>query len=462
MPNLDPILQSVLKKIVPSAEEKQNMQSVIDKVTKTAKEIIKPHNLGYVLAGSFTRDTWLSHKKEFDLFILFPENVERERLEKLGLEVGRKITAQLKGKHVIAYAEHPYTRAKIEGYDVDIVPCYNVKSAEQIKSAVDRTPFHNKYIEKKMSSGLSDDVRLLKQLTKAHGLYGSDLKTQGFSGYLCELLIIKNCSFANLITDAAKWVPGQVFIDLEGKYKGSRSEFKGQPVIVIDPVDPKRNVAAALSPEKLVKFIEVANALYCRPSENMFFKKQAKTSIQSFKSVRQRGTKLLFIKFKRPGIVDDILYPQLRKTSKRLADILREYEFAVMGEASWADEKECGILIELEVWSLPNIRKVIGPPVFVPKHGEEFTKKYKSGRLFVEDDRWIAEVSRKFKQADAKLKDSLSEPASILKAKGIATYIADILPKGFTILEGNKIFSLLKKEGFGEFLLDYFEKNIKL
>ena len=86
------------------------------------------------------------------------------------------------------YAEHPYINAYIDGVDVDLVPCYKVDSATTIQSAVDRTPFHTRYITDRIN-GLIDDVLLLKQFTKAGGIYGSDQMTEGFSGYLCELLL---------------------------------------------------------------------------------------------------------------------------------------------------------------------------------------------------------------------------------------------------------------------------------
>ena len=84
------------------------------------------------------------------------------------------------------YAEHPYINATIDDVDVDLVPCYKVDSATKIQSAVDRTPFHTRYITDKIN-GLIDDVLLLKRFTKAGGIYGSDQMTEGFSGYLCEL-----------------------------------------------------------------------------------------------------------------------------------------------------------------------------------------------------------------------------------------------------------------------------------
>ena len=44
------------------------------------------------------------------------------------------------------YAEHPYVNAIFDGFEVDLVPAFGVESAASIKSAVDRTPFHNNYI----------------------------------------------------------------------------------------------------------------------------------------------------------------------------------------------------------------------------------------------------------------------------------------------------------------------------
>jgi tRNA nucleotidyltransferase (CCA-adding enzyme) len=43
------------------------------------------------------------------------------------------------------------------------------------------------------------EVRLLKKFMKGTGVYGAEIKIGGFSGYLCELLILKYRSFAQTI-----------------------------------------------------------------------------------------------------------------------------------------------------------------------------------------------------------------------------------------------------------------------
>ena len=348
---------------------------------------------------------------------------------------------------------------------MDIVPCYKVESAEKIKSAVDRTPFHNQYLSKHLHPHQSADVRLMKMFCKVNGLYGSDLRTQGFSGYLCELLIIKYDSFKNLVSQSSNWHPGQVFIDLEGKYKGDKKEFWNQPLIVIDPVDPKRNVAAALSPAVFVKFVKLSKQFLDKPSENFFFKKigpfRKRSEIPKLaKKMKSRETLFLGIKFKRPNEVDDIIYPQLRKTAKRLADILKEYEFACLGNTVWTDNKHCLMIFELEVWNLPNIRRIPGPPIFAIKNAEEFVNKYKKlGRVWVEEDRWVAETKRPFKEAEKKLIDTLSEPAKILKAKGIASYMADSIAKGFKVLGPTQLLKSADDELL-KIIKNYLEENL--
>jgi len=481
------ILTEVLKKITPSEDEQYETRVFIEKVLKVTDEILKPHRLERTLAGSYMRDTWLPNKKEFDIFIMFPESCPREKLEKLGLEIGKKITKKLRGEYMIAYAEHPYVRAKVctkyvteevkrlirkgkvtkeSCYEIDIVPCYAVQSAEKIKSAVDRTPFHNKWLYDNMSPALASQVRLLKQFAKGIGVYGSDAKVLGVSGYLCELLTIQYKSFKNFLDHASRWEAGQVFIDLEEHHKDDRAsvakEFKTQPLIVIDPVDPKRNVASSFSPENFVKLVKSSREFLEKPSGQFFFPEKKKSTKGLKKKMEERGTRIIGVSFKKPDVIDDILWPQLRRTSRRLASILKEHEFMVMGKDTFCTEKDCIMLFEMEVWALPKIRKLVGPFVFSKTHSDEFISKYMgTGRIWVEGSTWVAEIKRKFTQAEEKLRDSLKDSEKNLLAKGIASHPAHAIARKFEILEPKDILSLAKKNpGFAEFLHSYFTKRV--
>jgi len=466
---LDRILEKVIRMVTPSDDEKAKVRDMTEKVMSATKRVADSvgeeigMKLGVVLAGSFVRDTWMPHKKEFDVFIQFPENTNRTDLETYGLEIGKKVVKSLKGTHMIAYAEHPYMRAKIQGYAIDLVPCYRVSSASKIKSAVDRTPFHNKWLEKHMAPSKAPQVRLMKQFTKAQGLYGSDTRVQGFSGYLCELLITKHKTFKFLARAASRWKPG-VFIDIQGHYKpspNSRERLRGQPLVVIDPVDPERNAAAALSEENFGKFVSSCRQLLRNPSLS-FFKPEKHVSMSKLSSaVQKRKAKIFGVMFSQPQIIQDVLWPQMRKAAKRLADILEEYDFRVSGWSVWADEEftkgHCLLLLELKSWELPQLRTLRGPPVKEKKHADNFLKKYRPmGKTYAKGRYWFAEFRREFRKADEKLKDTLSDPEKRLREKGIPSYIAKAVSRDFRMLNEKQILSLAKrKPGLAQSLRDW-------
>jgi tRNA nucleotidyltransferase (CCA-adding enzyme) len=470
MPEYRKIFKQVLKQIKPTAEDKKRLDGLSKKALKSVNQKVKKHKAKVMLVGSITRNTWLPDKKEFDIFILFPERMKEARMEKLGLEVGKAVISQLKGKYAIEYAEHPYVSGLVDGIDIDIVPCFEIKSTEHLKCAVDRTPFHVRYIEKKLSLKLSDEVRLLKQFLKVNEMYGADAKILGFSGYVCELLIIKYRSFVKFLKASLEWKPGEV-IDIEkfykkGEYPQLKRQFKNQVLILIDPTDKKRNTAAALSPENFFKLKKCAKLLLAKPSERMFFQREIEplSERELIHLQAKRRTELIFVRFSPPRVVPDILYPQMRRFAERLENILQEteYEFKVLRRDSYTNEKDvAAVLLEMEISKLPIIQKRTGPSVFDLDDSKRFIEKYKEFKPFIENSHWVVEVRRKFLTARDKLKDSLSEKKNILIAKGIPNYIAGELVKEFEIFsENDKIMDLVKNERkFGVFLRKYFEKE---
>ncbi|MEM5852805.1 MAG: CCA tRNA nucleotidyltransferase [Candidatus Aenigmatarchaeota archaeon] len=473
MVNYAKILRSVLKKIRPSEEERRKLKSVLRKCLKIARKEAKKFKAKSMVAGSVTRDTWLPGKKEFDIFILFPPEFTMEQLEKKGLEVGKKIIRELGGSFKIKYAQHPYVSGNVEGVEIDVVPCFNVKTTENLKSAVDRTPFHVKYIQKNLPLKLSDQVRLLKQFLTANNIYGADAKTQGFSGYACELLIIKFKSFLNVLKQALNWKPGEI-IDLEKFYKKEdffklKKIFSKQALILIDPTDKNRNTTAALSAENFFKFKKLAKEFLENPKEEMFFEKEVKpiSEKELIEKLLERRTELILIKFSPPEIVPDILWPQLRRFAERLEKILEEvkYEFKVLRKNYYTNEKDLAIiLLEMEVYNLPTVQKKVGPEVFDLDDSKRFLEKYKTSAIngpFIEGNNWVVEIKRKFMTAKEKLFDTLNKDVNTLKAKGIPNHIAEQISKGFEIISDvEKIIDLIKKNReLGVFLREYFEKK---
>ena len=188
-------------------------------------------------------------------------------------------------------------------------------------------------------------------------------------------------------------------------------------------------------------------------------------TVKQFRSIaKKRRTKFLFVVFEPPEIVPDILWPQLRKTTERLKNILHQYEFSVHRYACWTDEKKLAvIMLEMEVWELPSVDEKIGPLIFDVKNSERFIGKYKNSKRlingpYIRDNRWIVEVERGWKSAKEKLEDTLDENESILMAKGIPNFIAKQIAKKFKVMDEKSIERLIKtNKEFGRFLKEYFK-----
>jgi len=459
------ILQKVLKKIKPSKAESEDMNALVKKVLSAAK---KAGSKKALICGSVEKGTWLAQRKELDMFLLFSPSVSREELEKKGLGLAKKIVKLLKGKFIIAYAEHPYLRATIafkkKKYGLDIVPAYDIRDPSKIKSAVDRTPHHVKFVKEHMTGRLADEVRLLKAFTKASGCYGADIKTRGFSGYLCELLTIKYGSFLSVLRAAAEvWNAGQV-ITFNSKIKPSEvfEKFRS-PLIVIDPVDPNRNVAAAVSAETFFKFIQASSHFLRMPSEKHFFQLRPKpySLAEISREISSRRTRLYLIKFSRPKIIDDILWSQMRRALYIIEKILEEGGFRVLRSAEWANKKICVLSFELDVWQVPKIVKHVGPSIYSLKQTRAFLDHYSDRPAFIEKDFWVVETERKHTTALHYLKDFFAQSEKTLFSRGIPNKLGNI--KTATIVSGADAIKLIKDlpEEYRIFMREYFEKDLR-
>jgi tRNA nucleotidyltransferase (CCA-adding enzyme) len=238
---------------------------------------------------------------------------------------------------------------------------------------------------------------------------------------------------------------------------------------LIDPTDKNRNTAAALSAENFFKFKKLAEEFLKNPREEMFFLREERpiTEKELIGKLLERKTELILIKFSPPAVVPDVLWPQLRRFAERLESILEEtkYEFKVLRKDCYTNEKDLAVVvIEMEVSTLPEVQKKVGPEVFDLEDSKRFLEKYKSLAItgpFIEGKNWVVEVKRKFKTAREKLFDSLSVDVSILQAKGIPNHMAEQISKGFEIISDvNRIIELVSKDrDFGIFLRKYFEKE---
>ncbi|MDR2624630.1 MAG: CCA tRNA nucleotidyltransferase [Methanobrevibacter sp.] len=394
--------EDILKRIKPNQNEKNRIKAIVDKIIKIIgeKAIEEGYEVEVQLTGSIAKNTWLSGSADIDIFITFPVELEVDELKERGLKLAYYCNEVLNGMATEKYASHPYLNVHIDGYSVDIVPAYKIENTSQMKSAVDRTTLHTKYIVKHLENHQKDEVLLLKKFMKEIKVYGSEFKTGGFAGYLCELLILNYGSFENTLKEASNWME-KVIIDLENH--DTANLFKDN-LIVVDPTDKNRNVAASLTEEKLTEFIFASKNYIKNPKEAYFSPFERKYSDQTshFKGLedilnqfKDRQTKVIFISFKVPEISIDNIYPQLKKTSISLKEKLEELGFTIV-KYSYFSEKGMAILtLEFDTWTLGKYEKNVGPKIWYKKASEQFVSVHEN--VFLEDGFLIEKRERRFK-----------------------------------------------------------------
>jgi tRNA nucleotidyltransferase (CCA-adding enzyme) len=461
--SIEDVLAEVLKRVNPSESEQKKVQGLARKLTEKVEEAAKEKGLKTEIRveGSVAKNTWLRDCPEIDVFMQVPITIPREAFGTVVLEIAKKATAGY--KQIERFAEHPYLEAVIDDVYINIVPCYNVKKSQWI-SATDRTPFHTDYIKPQLDEKMGEEVRLLKRFMRGIGVYGAEIKVGGFSGYLCELLVLNYGSFIEVLGASTNWSEGLV-IDYEGQYDSVNDVKKvfEEPFIMVDPVDKGRNVAAAVREERLNEFIAASREFLKNPDMKYFYppETQALESTELINRIKARGSTIIFIKFEGEAPVPDILWGQLYKSKKALRKTIQHYKFTVLRDDIWSNEKDLNILIyEVENRFLPRMKKHLGPPLKNIVDCEKFLRKHLVANSTVsgpriDEGRWVAEVKRVYFDVAKLLKEKLEDGGRSL---GVAELISEFIANSLEILindEALKVYSGYPK--FAKFLTEYLE-----
>jgi len=429
--------ETVIREISPTPEEEENVNRVarelLEKVASTARDMgisIEPLIVGSVAKGTFLRDP------DIDLFIQFSTSTSREALEQQGLALGMKVLPHGRKQ----YAEHPYVQGEFRGFDAEIVPCFAVTDPSQKMSAVDRTPFHTSFIAANLGPRQKGEVRLLKRFLKGIGAYGAEEAVRGFSGYLSELLVIRYGTFRGVLEASARWSESMRLDAGVAVADTHAVTTHGEPLVFLDPVDPARNVASALSTEKYALFIHASQSYLAEPSRLFFFPNPPRAfPLAALRSlVRKRGTELVGILLRTPQVIPDIYFSQLRKFERAVRALCEENGFAVIHSAFFELGEQTIFLFEFEVFRLPAVRSHRGPPVGNPRESE-FHAKWKAspqrlGALHIVDGLWAVDVAREFTVAEHLIRERMS-------TLSLGKHLNEEVKKGFKMLRGPSLFT---------------------
>ncbi|WP_405269425.1 CCA tRNA nucleotidyltransferase [Methanobrevibacter sp.] len=390
----------ILNDIKPTLDEKNEIDEVSSNLMNFLQESCDENGIDakVALVGSVAKDTALKGKSDIDIFIAFPLDTDKQYLKEVGLDLAHECCRKFESTPEHHFASHPYVTTHINGFEVDIVPCYAINDGTELKSAVDRTILHTRYVKANLSEDQIDEVLLLKRFMSMTGTYGSEFKVGGFAGYLCELLIIHYGTFENTLNNALNWKYGET-IDLENY--GTSGLFN-DPLIVIDPTDMNRNVGAALRLDKMAEFIQSARNYIFSDNKNDYFYplKRNLDKQELLNEFNSRNGDLITICFDIPDIPLDTLHPQLRKTTEALERKLNDEEFNVFKADYWSDERESAvILLELASSELNDVKVNVGPKVFINQACENFAAKYGRENCYVQGDFLVHSQKREFNNA---------------------------------------------------------------
>jgi tRNA nucleotidyltransferase (CCA-adding enzyme) len=296
-------------------------------------------------------------------------------------------------------------------------------------------------------------------------VYGAEIKIGGFSGYLCELLILHYKSFIETLQAFAHYTRRMV-IDIRNYYADREKELQllfAEPLVIIDPVDKGRNVASAVQSQKLYTFVGAARVFLKTPNVEFFYPPKARIlSAEALEQkVENRGSAYMFLTFATSEAVPDVLWGQLYRTQRSLRKLVELNDFKVLRDAAWSDEKTLNVFVfELEQRVLPSVKKHLGPPIEREKECESFLAKYIHNNSvvsgpYIEQGRWVVELQRRFTDAVELLREKLKEGGRNI---GVAELISQAFKEKFRILVNSKVSEVYEiNRDFAEFLTHFLE-----
>jgi len=385
---IERILSEAEIKLVYTEEEYKEIERRARNVVSRIEQKIKDINVKGrpLIAGSLAKKTMIKGFGDIDIFILLKPEYTKDKLQQLVVKLGDLIFGE--GNYWMRYADHPYIETEIDGFTYSVVPAYEVNKGEWI-SPVDRTVYHLEYIRSKTFNNalIRRDMTLLKAFMRRIGVYGAEVYISGFSGYLCELLVLNYGSLIKLFIDVLNWKP-PVVIDVEKYYLRNRDVLRlfDQPLIVIDPIDKSRNVASAVSERSFAIFISAVKHFMEKPNIEYF---NLWRPIKAKEMKLPEGTHLLGIIFSHEAEIPDVIYSQIRRIAKKVVKQLMLHGFHVLKWEIYSNCKDRSlILISTANIEVPKVHIRAGPKTYM-KTEKDFISKNKDKFIWIDEDgRW--------------------------------------------------------------------------
>lgn len=347
----------ILAEVMEDPAIRKRKEETVGEIEVALKRLRKKEKLNFdiFVGGSFAKGTDI-RGSDIDVFMLFPDEFDALNV----LKMLRKEFPEGREE----YSDHPYLMLPRESFSVDIVPGYKAPDEKDRRTAVDRTPFHVRFVQENFDKRMKDEVRILKQFLKGIGVYGAESSVQGFSGYVAELLIYKYGTFDDLLSSARGWrIPS--ILD------GGSKEFKGANLVVVDAVDRERNAAANVSMENLATFILASSMFSWERWRDFFY--PAKHDFEL-----PREAVVVHIPCRKCN--EEVLIPNLRRISAVLKGELEAIGFRIVYSSVFVGRGGYIVIIP-EAEMLGEAELHTGPPV-TSQNVKSFLDKWGGGTRF--------------------------------------------------------------------------------
>ncbi|TFH13465.1 CCA tRNA nucleotidyltransferase [Candidatus Bathyarchaeota archaeon] len=451
MSDWEQIRKEIIGELKPTDEEEAQLLGFADKTITQINKVLEEAGIDALAEfhGSVAHGTWISGQQDLDIFLVNEKYVRREQLQ-IALDAVRAGTGWV---FTEAYAEHPYLQTKRNGYSLDIVPCFRVEEGEGLHSSTDRTPLHTRWLDARLR-GMGDEVRLLKRFLMTLDLYGAEIKIGGFSGYLCELLVVYYNGFLGFIEAASRWGKKTVI-----SFSEEEPRRFNDALTVIDPVDSLRNVASALREDSYGLFTAAARSFKREPSMRFFRREVIDVSSEMvLADLRGRPSDILFLVVEEgKADVPDVIWGQIHKSRQALERQLVQQGFNVLRSTAWSNEETRHIFIyELESGVIPETVKHMGPPASLENNVRQFIDRYRGNPRTVSgpdllEDRWYVLVKRDYTDIRELMKALLANGGSDI---GVSKKLTVRILQHHRVLLNEEIGGYLV-DGFEVFLFDW-------
>lgn len=420
--SFEKVTQTILKKYKTSKKEHDLILKKIDGFLHEIRIVLEHSKIeAYVmLGGSAAKGTFLKHDFDCDIFVRFQYDKYREKDLSNILEPALRKIKKIKYERV--HGSRDYFTGKWKSLNYEIIPVLYINNKNMAKNITDMSPLHVEWLNQHLTEEIRDQILLTKLFFKAQKVYGAESYMNGFSGHVVDLLTVYYGSFKALLENMEKWQEKEL-INMTPhpiNMNALNPDKLQSAIIIIDPVQPERNAAAAVSFEQFYTIKNCAGALLTNPSLDFFKRKSMarKDMAKIKKDAAKKDAACVIMKALPMHGKLDTIGTKIFKSFEFMKEELERNEFHVE-ESGWdweeAQEKPAWIWIIVKEKKLSAITEQQGPPLKLQEDVKAFRAKHKD--VFFKGERLYAKVKRKYQTPEDLIKAIIKDERIKEKAR---------------------------------------------